>query len=162
MQANVGNKGIVLVVAMLVMCLLSLLGVTFLGIALTEHQVARNHYHQAKAFNIAEAGLERGRHALKDGNIIPILAQGGVFAFGSAPVPFGGGTYRVLLVNNCTPVNGHAADVAGCASNTDGDNRALVLSLGKYENATRLLATVVEAKPGPSVATVLGWWELPE
>ena len=55
-----GERGVVLMVSLLVLVILSLLGLAFLGTALTENNIATNFRDQTQAFYAAEAGLESG------------------------------------------------------------------------------------------------------
>lgn len=59
------EKGVVLVISMLIMTVLLIMGVTFLSIALKEHQIAFNHTNYVKAFYIADGGTEMGKQMLK-------------------------------------------------------------------------------------------------
>ncbi len=54
------QRGIVLPISLLVLAILSLLGLAFLGMALTEGNVATNWRHQTQALYAAEGGLESG------------------------------------------------------------------------------------------------------
>ncbi|MGH7406685.1 MAG: hypothetical protein ACREKF_01565, partial [Candidatus Methylomirabilales bacterium] len=60
-----GKGGFVLPVTMMVIAVLSLWGATFLSLSQTEHTIATNEVGTARAFNIAEAGLERTKARLK-------------------------------------------------------------------------------------------------
>jgi Tfp pilus assembly protein PilX len=60
-----GQRGIVLIVAMLVMAILSVLALAFLSTALTEDTIAVNYRNHTAAFYAAEAGLESGVSSLK-------------------------------------------------------------------------------------------------
>jgi Tfp pilus assembly protein PilX len=70
-QPAARQRGSVLFVSLLVMVLLSLLGLAFIGTALTENTVAANWRDQTQAFYAAEAGLESALAALK-----PLLQAG--------------------------------------------------------------------------------------
>lgn len=60
------EKGVVLVVALLVMVLLYLLGVHFLTISTTEHTIASNEGTTARAFYLADSGLALAQRTLRD------------------------------------------------------------------------------------------------
>jgi len=59
------QRGIVLIVSMLVMAILSVLGLAFLMTARTEDAIAGNYRNHTAAFYAAEAGLESGVSSLK-------------------------------------------------------------------------------------------------
>lgn len=76
------EKGSVLMIALLLMILLSLLGVTFLTVAATEHNVAFNSLWSEGALMAAEAGVNRGLNQLSANataaaQAIPSTAIGG-------------------------------------------------------------------------------------
>ena len=60
-----GQRGIVLIIAMLVMAVLSILGLAFLTTARTEDTIAANYRNHTAAFYAAEAGVESGVASLK-------------------------------------------------------------------------------------------------
>jgi hypothetical protein len=131
-----GERGIALVIALWVMALLSLLGGVFLTLSGTESTISSNEIQTASAFNIAEAGLERAKRALMGADLNGVLANGGTLSFGSSVV-FAGGTYQVVVGNNCTAIGNYAADTTGCPppSTADGDNLVIVTSTGTYPTA---------------------------
>lgn len=59
------QRGVVLVIALLIMVVLSLLGVTFLTLSLHEHNVALNYVQNAQAFHWADGGLAVVQQQLK-------------------------------------------------------------------------------------------------
>jgi hypothetical protein len=71
------QRGIVLIVAMLVMAVLSVLALAFLATARTEDTIAVNYRNHTAAFYAAEAGLESGVSSLKSilGGGLPTQAQ---------------------------------------------------------------------------------------
>ncbi len=54
------QRGIVLILSLLVMTILSILGLAFLATARTEDTIASNYRNHTAAFYAAEAGLESG------------------------------------------------------------------------------------------------------
>ncbi|MGH7480096.1 MAG: PilX N-terminal domain-containing pilus assembly protein [Candidatus Methylomirabilales bacterium] len=73
-----GQRGIVLIIAMLVMAILSILGLAFLMTAQTEEAIAANYRNHTVAFYAAEAGVESGVASLKSlvgANPTPTVAQ---------------------------------------------------------------------------------------
>lgn len=152
-----GERGIALVVALWVMAVLYLLGMVFLSLSGTESTIASNEVSVAKAFNIAEAGLERAKRSLMGEDLNGVLANGGTPSFGSS-VAFDGGTYQVVVSNNCTAIGNYAADTTGCPppSTADGDNLVIVTSTGTYpaagsaQSVLRLLLEVPAVTTPPS------------
>ena len=59
------QRGVVLVVSILVMAVLSVMGLAFLMTARTEDTIASNYRNHTAAFYAAEAGLESGVSSLK-------------------------------------------------------------------------------------------------
>lgn len=148
------ERGIALVVALWVMVLLYLLGLVFLNVSGTESTIASNEASAAKAFNIAEAGLERSKRALMGADLDTVLANGGTPSFGSS-VTFAGGTYQVVVSNNCTAIGNYPADTTGCPPPdpppaADGDNLVIVTSTGTYPadgSAQSVLKLLLEVPP---------------
>ncbi len=65
------NKGIALIIALIVMMVLFLLGTAYLTAILSEAGIARNQENSEKAFFIAEAGIERALRLLSEGSTLP-------------------------------------------------------------------------------------------
>ena len=59
------EKGIVLVLSLMVMTVLSILGLSFLSMALLEHNMSKNYKDHAQAFYTADGGLEMAKQVLK-------------------------------------------------------------------------------------------------
>jgi hypothetical protein len=78
------EEGSVLVIALLLMVLLSLLGVTLLTVASTEHSMAFNAFWSEGAISMADAGVNRGVNQLSAN------AQNSLAAFGPIAIPNGG------------------------------------------------------------------------
>ena len=168
------ERGIALVVALLVMSLLTLLGTTFLTMSAIESMIATNLVHEIRAFHIAEAGLEHARTVLvksKSGGIVGVLASGKIHGLDPS-VPFAGGTYSVTVRNNCKSMNGIAADITGCTpagvvsnvtilTSADTDGNLILTSVGRYEKAVKTISTLVRIQKSDPVITskVLAWWE---
>jgi Tfp pilus assembly protein PilX len=84
------EAGSVLVVALLLMVLLSLLGVTLLTVAATEHTVAFNGLWSEGALTAAEGGVNRGLNQLSANaqtslQAVPNTAIGAAYAYRSGP-----------------------------------------------------------------------------
>src|SRR3989442_14886302 len=61
-----GERGSALLIAVLVMGILTLLGISYLMLAQTESQIAENELNAQQALFIAEAGAPPGRNWVKD------------------------------------------------------------------------------------------------
>lgn len=85
------ERGIVLVLSLLIMTILLVMGVTFLSIALNEHNIARNYQNHTAAFYSAEAAVEV---ALNQLSVAPDPAVYGGFP----TTAFGSGTYDASVV----------------------------------------------------------------
>lgn len=110
-----GDRGMVLVVALLLLVVLALLGGALLGLSLNEHELARLQEEGAQALYLADAGIERARAELNrrldaapsktDFDAELGAADGYLFGSNSGAVALtvGGhavGTYRVHLTDN--------------------------------------------------------------
>jgi len=149
------QRGVVLVVTLLVITFLSLLGAAFLSLSLAENNISRNLVSSAQAFGIAEAGLEHARVELLGKDVNALLAGGGTVNFtGYGPtVSFAGGTYRVTIRNNTTALGAFAADPGGAT--TDTDSRILLTATGTYRTATKILEALVSMPKVPAPPAAL-------
>ncbi len=148
--------GIVLIVALLVMVFLTALGATFLTVSLTESQISSNAVDSAKAFDIAEAGLERAKRTLKMSTASSLNGYlsgtaPGPYPFGSAPGAgnsLDGGNYIVRIYDN----NDEAP--APNDPNVDRDDIVFVEVTGTYRNARRQVVAMltVPLVPAPTGA----------
>lgn len=167
------DRGIVAVMALLVMLLLTMMGMAFLTISATEHTIAANEVKMKRAFNIAEAGIERGKHAIKS-TPLPLAAfLSGQPAADPGPWPFGdvaglintydGGNYVVHIYDN--------EDDAPAPNNplVDKDNKLYIDSVGTLGTARRRIIALVEKQtlgfpplPGgyTAVTTTPPTWDL--
>ncbi len=152
---ELGERGIALVVTLLVISLLTLVGVTFLTLSVTENTIAYNEVHTTRAFNVAEAGLAHARRELITANVNAILASNPpliTFTAGGQNVIFAGGTYSVTVSNNTAPTfpkGAIPADPGGATTDTDGI--IVTTSTGTYRNASR----TVEALLGPGIPAAI-------
>jgi hypothetical protein len=88
------EKGIVLVITLLVMTLLFIIGTAFLSISSTETLIAINERKRVQAFQLAEAGAER---AIAELNI------NGAYPGSGGPQNLGLGTYTTTVTNLAPP-----------------------------------------------------------
>ncbi|MFQ5962170.1 MAG: pilus assembly PilX N-terminal domain-containing protein [Candidatus Methylomirabilales bacterium] len=171
------ERGIALVVALLVMTLLTLLGATILSMSSTESTIAANEVDAARAFQVADAGIEHARHSLYFDSLSPsavLDGTDGVFGKGKGKgkgaqketvnLPgSGGGKYTVLVSNNYDGAGPafprgsilEDADTGTCfAADTVDCDRVLVLnSTGDYQGVLREVEVIVRV---PAPATTKG------
>ena len=159
------EKGIVLMVTLLMLSLMSLLGAAFLTMALTEMNVAKNQVEVVKAFNIGEAGLEATKAQFKQNNAISLFAQNQNQTITLiTPTAFAGGTYTATATP-CTPIRAQAADLTGCTpagtNLAPGHSSFVVVSVGRYGLAVSQVSALLEVWSGGGSGNVqvLGWWE---
>lgn len=92
------ERGIALLIALLLMGLLLLLGTTFLTMSSTESQIALNERNAVQAFYLADAGVNK---AISDLN-----ANANYTGSGTAELALGPGTYTVSVAAVTPPVSG--------------------------------------------------------
>ncbi|MFB3145292.1 MAG: PilX N-terminal domain-containing pilus assembly protein [Candidatus Methylomirabilales bacterium] len=90
------EKGIVLVITLLVMTLLFIIGTAFLSISSTETLIAINERKRVQAFQLAEAGAERAIAALN-------VDVNGTYSGSGGPQNLGLGTYETTVTNLAPP-----------------------------------------------------------
>ncbi len=90
------QRGIILVVTLMVVLILALLGTAFLTISGTEHQIAKNDQEITQALHVAEGGLQTAINQLNQGLLLAPATVTGVLTPGeytatvaSAPPPAG-------------------------------------------------------------------------
>ncbi|MFQ5989891.1 MAG: PilX N-terminal domain-containing pilus assembly protein [Candidatus Methylomirabilales bacterium] len=138
-----GERGVVLVTALLVMLILLPLGAAFLAVSLTETTVASNEVSAAKGFNIAEAGLEHAKRTLKmsSASSLNVFLSGttpGPYPFGGTPGAgnsLGSGNYIVRIYDN---------DDGDANPLTDSDNIVFIESTGLYGGSQRRIVARVQ------------------
>lgn len=81
------ERGIVLVLSLLMLTILSILALSFLTLALHENNIAHNYTRHTQAFFVAEAGVEK---AINELNLDPTYT-------GEPTTAFGSGTYDVTV-----------------------------------------------------------------
>ncbi|MCZ6550834.1 MAG: PilX N-terminal domain-containing pilus assembly protein [candidate division NC10 bacterium] len=151
---ELGERGIALVVTLLVISLLTLVGLTFLTLSFAENIIAYNEIHATRAFGIAEAGLAHGRRYLPETaattgfdpllvgssgtppTSIPVAALQNLSSFGA-----GQGTYSVSVANNTAAYQAVTADPD---PQDDTDSRVWITALGTYRDSTRTVRALVE------------------
>ncbi|MFQ5962169.1 MAG: PilX N-terminal domain-containing pilus assembly protein, partial [Candidatus Methylomirabilales bacterium] len=63
------ERGIALVISLMVMVLLTLVGTLFLTTSTTESTISRNEISTARTFELADAGLQHGKKSLESKNL---------------------------------------------------------------------------------------------
>ncbi len=151
------QDGTILIVAMLLIAILSLIGISAGKNVVTDTAIASNHLASVQSFYAAEAGTERAKNEaasrhLAGGwsnfNQILLGADGtagtsddGVLTFGNN-VGFHGGSYSVKVLNDY-------GDVGGASSDTN--NTITILSTGTYNGATTTLRTTIKMNSVPAL-----------
>lgn len=164
------EKGMVLVVGLLLVSFLLLLGTTAVMTSTTDMKINSNYRSGAQAFYIAEAGIERARAQLLNlgsttlsqalaarvgaNNLLSNSANSANFyangAFVTDDVPyiaqtsFGGGTYRVYLTNAATLPG--VLPVETPTSTTDTDLQVTLTSFGQGPNNSLAVVQAVIKK----------------
>jgi type II secretory pathway component PulK len=65
----IGERGVSLITAIMLLLLLSVLGLAVVSLVMVESQISVNHLYGLQAFYLAEAGIERGVRAIRDDTI---------------------------------------------------------------------------------------------
>ena len=162
------ERGIALVVALLVSALLLLLGGHFMTASMTEKTIASNEVNTARAFYLAEAGVQHAKKSLEALDLSAVLNGTPVFAGGNA-VNLAGGNYAVQVTNNIAangfPRGTIPADLLGSAT-VDDDDIIVLTSTAAFRNSTQIVETVLQKTssiptiPGAVVQVSNGWNDL--
>ena len=159
------ERGIALVVALLVSALLLLLGGHFMTASMTEKTIAANDVNVARAFYLAEAGVQHAKKSLEALDLSAVLNGTPVFAGGNA-VNLAGGSYAVQVTNNIVANGFPRGTIAADPSNSgtvDGDETVVVTSTATFRNSTQIVETVLQKSssvptiPGAVVQVSNGW-----
>jgi Tfp pilus assembly protein PilX len=163
------ERGIALVMALLVSALLLLLGGHFLTASMTEKTIAANDVNTARAFYLAEAGVQHAKKSLEPVDLSAVLnGTQSVFAGGNA-ANLGGGTYTVQVTNNIAATGFPRGTIAADPSNSgtvDGDETVVVTATATFRNSTQMVETVLQKTssfptiPGAVVQVSNGWNDL--
>ncbi|MFQ5656491.1 MAG: PilX N-terminal domain-containing pilus assembly protein [Candidatus Methylomirabilales bacterium] len=174
------ERGIALVIALLVMTLLTLLGTTILSMSSTESNIAANEVDVARAFQVADAGVEHSRVALSNLSPSDVLdetvdfftgaagkGKGKGAAESSANLTVGSytGTYTVVVSNNVgkgfprgsipldAAVGGKGKGSCSPSATVDCDRILVVNSTGDIQNVQQIIEAIVRV---PAPATTKG------
>lgn len=146
------EKGIVLVVTLLVMLLLSLQGLAFLAISATESTIASNGVNSSQAFHLADAGVEHARRALINLSPSDVLDGTTDLFVGGDTANLGSGSYTVQVTNNIAangfPRGTIASDpISGSCNPTltkDCDRILVVTSRGSFQGSQRSVEAIIQ------------------
>lgn len=138
------QRGMVLVISLLILALLLGAGVGAIVSTQTDLKTSSNLKTTTQAFYLAEAGIERAKSEIagsKSFNSVLAGADGsktstgdnGILSFGSS-VSFAGGTYEVSVTDN---------DDGDRDSWADADNKVYISSKGTYGSSTRTIKALV-------------------
>jgi len=175
------EKGMVLVLGLLLVSVLALVGTTAVMTSTTDMKINSNYKSGAQAFYLAEAGIERARaklptetstlsqlldarrgadNQLSDSTTIANFFANGAFVTDDVPyiaqTSLGGGTYRVYLTNAATLPG--VSPVETVTSTSDTDSRVTLTSFGQGpSNSLAVVQAVVKrlTLPGLPGAIVL-------
>lgn len=166
------ERGVVLVVGLMILVALTLLGVTATVTTMADLKIGVNYRHSTEAFYLAEAGAEQGREQLRALNVVsaapnaftdeltPRTGANGVldgYAIGTDDVPLiaqtalGNGSYTVYVTNDA---------IDGSSNTGDTNRRATLISVGTIPNGTKdasqaiIETTVAMFQPFPLPATI--------
>lgn len=156
-KGTLREDGVILIVAMLLIAVLSLIGISAGRNVITDTAIASNHLSSIQALYAAEAGLERGKNECAQryitggwSNFNTVLlgsdasagtSDDGILSFGNN-VSFHGGTYSVRVMNE----NG---DSGGASSDTN--STVTIVSTGTFNGATTALRTTIKMNKIPNL-----------
>jgi hypothetical protein len=158
-RSALNEDGTILIVAMLLIAILSLIGISAGKNVVTDTAIASNHLASVQSFFAAEAGTERAKNECAQrylsgswGNFNQIIrgADGtaatppgsgddGILTFGGN-VSFHGGAYQVRVFNDDGDVGGPS---------TDTNNTVTIESIGTYGTAKTKLRTTIKMNTIP-------------
>lgn len=154
------ERGVVLVLALLVTTLLLIIGVHFMSASLTEKTVSSNEVDAARAFYAAEGGIEHAKKTLGDLTLSAVLdGTDDLFAGKGKGKGKGKGNTEVLVgaqyavqVSNNIAANGFPrGTIPADPSNSDtvdGDDIIVLTSTGTFENGQQTIEVVLQSEGG--------------
>src|SRR3989304_7814194 len=172
------ERGVVLVISLLVGVLLLLLGSQMMVASLTEKTISSNEVEAARAFYAAEAGVQHAKKSLEaltltavlDGTDDILAGKGkgkGKGAGSSATIV--GATYTILVSNN-TAANGFPRGTIPAdpskSDTVDGDDIIVLTSTETFRTGPQTVETVLQSQgsfpsiPGAVVQVSNGWNDL--
>ncbi|MBI2493108.1 MAG: hypothetical protein HYV94_13595 [Candidatus Rokubacteria bacterium] len=167
----VGNdRGVALVLALMILLTLTGLVLAFLSVSALEPQISRNHSDTVRARYVAEGGLEYAFDTLAT-NISSwdtylagaTCTTGAVLGTASSTLPgltSANGTFTVRVRNDCKSGDNKITGVtveASANATTDTNNKLVVTSTGAVGNATRTITLVVSKAVVPPISGSLSF-----
>ena len=136
------ERGNVLIVTTLLILALIALGMTYLTVSHVNRQISSNAAYAARAFQLADGGLEDARSALPAQNLDTLLASGGALFTDTS---LGGGTYSVTVTNNDSNTRFPTATVPRDSGgpNDDTDRFVVVTSTGTFRTGSRVVEQII-------------------
>ncbi|MEE9153777.1 MAG: PilX N-terminal domain-containing pilus assembly protein [candidate division NC10 bacterium] len=153
---ELGERGVALVVTLLVISLLSLVGFAFLTLSVTENTIAYNDVNAAKAFNLTEAGVALAKQTLRSTpDWDTPLSDPPTTTACPALVPAADGGCSFTIVNDTCAYYGKAP---GCPEGDPGgptddtDDLVIIKATGQSQTAARevhVALTRINGIPAP-------------
>jgi len=172
------ERGVVLVLALLVTTLLLVIGTHFMFASLSEKTVSSNEVEAARAFYASEGGVEHAKKSLEGLDFSGVLAgtddvfqgkgKGKGKGVGSSAVIVGA-TYTIQVSNNIAANGFPRGTIAADPSNSDivdGDDIIVLTSTGTFRTGQQTVETVLQSEgsfpsiPGAVVQVSNGWNDL--
>ncbi|MBI4271608.1 MAG: hypothetical protein HY615_14835 [Candidatus Rokubacteria bacterium] len=164
------ERGVALVLALMVLLTLTGLVLAFLSVSAFEPQISRNQSDTARARYVAEAGVEYAYNELVTNSTIwdtylagATCSQGAVLGSANSTLPgltSAAGTFTVRVRNDCQAgddkITGVAVESSGNATD-DTNDHVIVVASGTLGNATRSITTVVKKTPVPPMNGALSF-----
>ncbi len=153
---ELGERGVALVVTLLVITLLSMVGIMFLTLSLTENTIAYNEVKAAVAFNLTEAGVALAKQTLRNTpDWDTLLSDPPTTTACPALVPASTGSCSFTIVNDTCAYYGKAP---GCPEGDPGgptddtDDLVIIKATGQSQTAARevhVALTRIDGIPTP-------------
>lgn len=163
------ERGVALVITLLVGALLLLLGSHVMVASMTEKTIASNEVNAARAFYLAEAGIQHAKKSLEPLDLSAVLNGTATVFAGANAVNLAGGSYAVQVTNNIAangfPRGTTPADPSNSGT-VDGDEIVVVTSTATFRNSQQIVETVLQKTsslptiPGAVVQVSNGWNDL--
>jgi Tfp pilus assembly protein PilX len=141
------DRGIALIIALFVGALMLILGAHFMTASMTEKTIASNEVEAARAFYLAEAGIQHAKKSLEDANLSAVLnGTKSIFAGGNG-LNLAGGSYTLQVTNNIAangfPRGAVQADPSNSAT-VDSDNIIVLTSTGSFQTGQQTIEAVMQ------------------
>ncbi len=127
-ECNLGDRGAVLVITLLIAAVLTLLGITFVSLSSTEVSIAFGEARLLQAFNLAEAGIAEAKRILRDSADWDTELAASPFTCPGGLVPAGDGECTITITND-------TADGGGPTDDTN--DLVIVQATGTYLGTTK-------------------------